>query len=45
MRHYGRWVEQAAEDQKHVFVSSFGQGVKETRQHYSIEETHVSNAA
>jgi integrase len=25
MRHYGRWVEQAAEEQQHVFVSSFGQ--------------------
>jgi integrase len=28
MRHYGRWVEQAAEEQRHVFVSSFGQDAK-----------------
>ena len=27
MRHYGRWVEQAAEEQRHVFVSNFGQEV------------------
>ena len=27
--HYGRWVEQATEEQQHVFVSSFGQKTKE----------------
>ena len=45
MRHYGRWVEQGDQDHRHVFVSSFGQGVKEPRQHYATEKAHVSNAA
>jgi integrase len=30
MRHYGRWVEQAEEKHRHVFVSDFGQSAKPT---------------
>jgi len=30
MRHYGRWVEQAEETHKHVFVSGFGQSETST---------------
>ena len=38
MRHYGRWVEQGDQNQRHVFASSFGQGIKEPSQHYATEE-------
>ena len=41
MRHYGRWVEQGDQRQRHVFVSDFGQGVKEPQPFYP----HGSNCA
>jgi integrase len=31
MRHYGRWVEQGEETQRHVFVSAFGQSPRTER--------------
>jgi hypothetical protein len=30
MRHYGRWVEQAEEKHRHIFVSGFGQSDSST---------------
>ncbi len=45
MRHYGRWVEQGDNNQRHVFVSSFGQGIKEPSQHYATEEAYLPEVA
>jgi integrase len=45
MRHYGRWVEQGDQQQKHVFISSFGQGVKEPLQPYCSSHSLATNAA
>ena len=44
MRHYGRWVEQGDQRQRHVFVSDFGQGVKEPRPPYPHDGNYASAA-
>ena len=44
MRHYGRWVEQGDQQQRHVFVSDFGQGVKEPRLPYPYPDNYSSAA-
>jgi hypothetical protein len=44
MRHYGRWVEQGDQRQRHVFVSDFGQGVKEARPAYTHNDSCASAA-
>ena len=44
MRHYGRWVEQGDQRQRHVFVSDFGQGVKEPRSSYTVDGDYVTAA-
>jgi integrase len=44
MRHYGRWVEHGDQRQRHVFVSDFGQGVKEPQSSYTIDGDYASAA-
>ena len=44
MRHYGRWVEQGDQQQRHVFVSDFGQGVKQTPSAYQLDNNCASAA-
>ncbi len=44
MRHYGRWVEQGDQRQRHVFVSDFGQGVKEPQPPYQHNGNYASAA-
>jgi len=44
MRHYGRWVEQGDQRQRHVFVSDFGQGVKEPPLSYPQDGNYASAA-
>jgi hypothetical protein len=44
MRHYGRWVEQGDQRQRHVFVSEFGQGIKEASPAYTHNGSSASAA-
>jgi integrase len=44
MRHYGRWVEQGNQQQRHIFVSTFGQGVKEPQPKYLYQTSYALSA-
>ena len=41
MHHYGRWVEQGDQQKRHVFISNFGQGVKENMAFYFVPTANL----